>query len=290
MIIDETAIVLRSKPYQERDRIVHLLTEHHGKITGIAKGAIHSRRFGGAFDLFNCVQLRYVDKPGNELVRIDEASIKREFSGIRQNLERISAAGYFADLCYRLTEERSPSRELFLLMAHYFFLLETASVSMELVRSFEVKLLDRLGYAPVMHQCVFCSESLENDLNQRNVQFYFVSIDIGGIICSQCQPPSSAKQLDRTTVLWLNVVRNTPIQQIPQLSFNIPSLLKSAGFLKEFLRYHCAGLDFYGFQSHDLLESLLKEIPHPISEELSPENLGARPNAQFTASNKSSAT
>lgn len=259
MIIEETGIVLRAKPYNERDRLVHILTEHHGKITGIAKGAIHSRRFGGAFDLFNCIQFRYVEKQGRDLVRIDEASIKRDFSGLRANLERISAAGYFTDLCFRLTEDRMPSRELFVLMAHYLFLLESADVTMELVRSFEVKLLDRLGYAPVMHQCVCCGASIQADLEKHSLRDFTISIDMGGVVCSDCPPPPAAKRLDRDSVLWLNVVRTTPVQQVPRLSFTFPALLKGAGFLKEFLRYHCPGLDFYGFQSHDLLESLLRE-------------------------------
>ena len=43
----DLAIVLRSFRYAERDMVVHLLTENHGKITGLAKNAVHSRRFGG---------------------------------------------------------------------------------------------------------------------------------------------------------------------------------------------------------------------------------------------------
>ncbi len=294
MIIEETGIVLRAKPYQERDKLVHILTEHHGKITGIAKGAVHSRRFGGSFDLFNCIQFSYVDKPGRDLVRIDEATIKRDFSGLRVNLERISAAGYFTDLCFRLTEDRMPSRELFVLMAHYLYLLESADVTMEMVRSFEVKLLDRLGYAPVMHQCVLCNESLQQNLESQRIRNFAISIDLGGVICANCSPPSTAKQLDRDAVLWLNVVRNTPVQQIPSLSFTFPALLRGASFLKEFLRYHCPGLDFYGFQSHDLLESLLREQPAPktkASEDLAviPNNQ-LDPKAQSTADSKLSAT
>lgn len=258
-MIEETGIILRAKPHNERDKLIHILTERHGKIAGIAKGAVHSRRFGGAFDLFNCIQFRYVDKPGRDLVRIDEANIKRDFSGLCQNLERISAAGYFTDLCYRLSEERMPSRELFILMAHYLYLLESTEVSMEIVCSFEVKLLDRLGYASVIHQCVACGNSLANDLRNTNLHDFAISIDQGGIICSNCYPPATAKRLDRNTVLWLNVVRTTPVQQISSLSFAFPTLLRGADFLKEFIRYHCPGLEFYGFQSHDLLESLLRE-------------------------------
>ena len=46
------AIVIRLTDYGESDRIVTLLTERHGKVTAIAKGARRSRkRFGGALCL-----------------------------------------------------------------------------------------------------------------------------------------------------------------------------------------------------------------------------------------------
>jgi len=38
------AIVLRSRPFGESDKIVSFLTESYGKLTGIAKGAKRSRK------------------------------------------------------------------------------------------------------------------------------------------------------------------------------------------------------------------------------------------------------
>mgnify|MGYP003344428187 FL=1 len=136
---EDLAIILRSQPFQERDRLVTFITENHGKLTGVAKGAIHSRRFGGSLDLFACSSVRWKETQG-ELVRIEEANIRRDFLEIRSRLENISAAGHFVDLCFRLTEERHPAREIFLLIAHYFKLLEQHPASFEIVRSFEIKI------------------------------------------------------------------------------------------------------------------------------------------------------
>jgi len=47
------ALVLRTRPFGESDRIVTLLTEQHGKVAGIAKGAKNSRRrFAGTLEPF----------------------------------------------------------------------------------------------------------------------------------------------------------------------------------------------------------------------------------------------
>ena len=83
---EDLAIVLRSQPFQERDKIVTMLTENQGRITGVAKGAIHSRRFGGSLDLFACSHIRWKETQG-ELVRVDDmrqAYWERRFTGARR--------------------------------------------------------------------------------------------------------------------------------------------------------------------------------------------------------------
>ncbi|MFX7090693.1 hypothetical protein ABTH94_21485, partial [Acinetobacter baumannii] len=83
----------------------------------------HSRRFGGSLDLFACSSVRWKDTQG-ELVRIEDANVRRDFLQLRDKLENISAAGHFTDLTIRLTEDRHVAREVFLLLAHYLKLLE----------------------------------------------------------------------------------------------------------------------------------------------------------------------
>src|SRR5207302_11319290 len=52
------AIVLRSIRYGEADRILHLYTPHHGRLSAIAKGARRSRsRFGARLEPFVHVSL-----------------------------------------------------------------------------------------------------------------------------------------------------------------------------------------------------------------------------------------
>ena len=128
----DLAIILRTQPLKERDKLVTFLTEKHGKLTGVAKGAIHSKRFGGTLDLFACSSLRYKEGAG-ELVFVEEANLRRDFLRLREKLENISAAGYFADLILRLTEDRHPVREVFLLLAHYLYLLEEHTATFEIV-------------------------------------------------------------------------------------------------------------------------------------------------------------
>jgi DNA repair protein RecO (recombination protein O) len=253
----DLAIVLRSSLYQERDKLVYLLTEHHGKITGIAKGAVHSRRFGGAFDLFNCINVEFVDKPERELARIDSATVKRDFPALRLSLEKISAAGYFLDLVNRLLEPRHPSREIFILLAHYLHLLETAQATTEVVRSFEIKLVDRLGYSPIFQQCVSCGVGMMDYFKDERLASFSFSIERGGILCPNCASASEGRRISREAALWVQLVRSTPIKEIPTIDIGKAAVSEGADFLKDFIRYHGPGLDRASFRSQNFLEQVL---------------------------------
>lgn len=253
MTVEDLAIVLRSKPFKERDLLVTFLTEKHGRITGIAKGAIHSRRFGGSLDLFSCSAIRYKESQSSELVRIEEANGRRDFLKIRERLENISAAGYFTDLVLRLTEEKQSSREIFLLLAHYFYLLEDHPATFEIVRSFEVKLLERLGYAPNLEECVACEAPLFGEEGSR---FVTVAVDRGGFLCEKCSPPAGTR-IAPESLLWMILARETLIQHTPSLHFSMDDMLVGLAILQNFLRWHAPGLNNYEFRSHALLEQFL---------------------------------
>lgn len=254
---EDLAIILRSQPIQERDRLITMLTENHGKITGVAKGAIHSRRFGGSLDLFACSHMRWKETQG-ELVRIEEANTRRDFVQLRSKLENISAAGHFVDLCLRLTEDRHESREVFLLLAHYLKLLEESTASFEIVRSFEIKLLERLGWAPVLEECVSCQAPFFGEELPPEECFVSLAVEQGGFLCHRCSP-SQSRHFPMASVLWMIQARETKIQHTPSLHFALEPMLEAASALQHFLRWHCPGLGNYNFRAHSMLETFLME-------------------------------
>ena len=271
---EEIAIVLRSQPFQERDRLVSFLTENQGRISGIAKGAIHSKRYGGSLDLFTCSVIRYKESPNSELVRIEEANTRKDFLKLRERLENISAAGYFTDLVLRLTEERQSSREIFLLLAHYFKLLEEVPASMEIVRSFEIKFLERLGWAPILEECVSCEKAFFAEGMGSGVS---LELEKGGFCCESCTGHTK-KKIPLDAILWMIRARETMIQHTPSLKFSEESMSEAVSVLQQFLRWHAPGLGNYNFRSHSMLERFLEDARR---EEV---------NTQSIAANKSLAT
>jgi DNA repair protein RecO (recombination protein O) len=70
------AIVLRTWPFHEADLLVSLFTRDQGRIKGVARHAMKSRkRFGGALEPATQVRAHYTERPRQDLVRLDQFEI-----------------------------------------------------------------------------------------------------------------------------------------------------------------------------------------------------------------------
>ena len=70
------AIVLRVWPFQEADLLVSLFTREQGRVKGVARHAMRSRRrFGGALEPMTYVRATYAERPKQELMRLDAFEI-----------------------------------------------------------------------------------------------------------------------------------------------------------------------------------------------------------------------
>ena len=70
------AIVLRTWPFHEADLLVSLFTRDQGKVKGVARHAMKSRkRFGGALEPATHVLAHYTERPRQDLVRLDSFEI-----------------------------------------------------------------------------------------------------------------------------------------------------------------------------------------------------------------------
>src|SRR6201995_6189140 len=70
------AIVLRTWPFHEADLLVSLFTREQGKVKGVARHAMRSRkRFGGALEPATHVRAHYTERPKQDLVRLDSFEI-----------------------------------------------------------------------------------------------------------------------------------------------------------------------------------------------------------------------
>ena len=201
------AIVLRSRPYGESDKIVCLLTESHGKITGIAKGAKRSRkRFANSLEPFSFVSLRFQDRHHGGLVFILAADLIFAFKSLGSSLEKIILASYLVEITDGLTVDRDENSKIFHHLKNGLLLLNGDVIApSELLVSFELELLRLAGYRPALDSCKRCSL---NHLDNSLIRWHFSPAD-GGILCERCvQPDREVLPLGKATLAALTQLQD----------------------------------------------------------------------------------
>jgi DNA repair protein RecO (recombination protein O) len=176
------ALVLRTRPFGESDKIVSLLTQNLGKITGIAKGAKRSRRrFANSLEPFSLVHLQVQDHPNRSLAFIVSAELLLSFTRVVSSLTKISYASYMVEITEGLIAEREENLLIFNHLRDALSYLDQAEPSLRFLTSFELILLSLAGYQPFFDRCKYCG----NGRHQSTPQWYF-SFQDGGIFCDGC--------------------------------------------------------------------------------------------------------
>ena len=172
------AIVLKTLDFGEADRILTLLTRHFGKVRVVAKGIRRptSRLSGHAEPLAHAT---FQMARGRELDVLTGAESRATYRTMRDDLGRIAAGWYVAELADRFTVDHAPSAPVFDLVETALRHLEAGHAPALVCRWFDLHLLDRSGFRPELGRCVQCEGAL---LETQNVW----SALAGGVICAGC--------------------------------------------------------------------------------------------------------
>jgi DNA repair protein RecO (recombination protein O) len=139
----QPAWVLHHRPYRETSALLELLTEAHGRIGAVAKGARRAAsRWRGLLQPFSPLLLSW--SGGGELVTITGA----EAAGASPTIPgaRLMSAYYANELLLRLLQRNDPQRGVFIAYASVLADLAGEDGESHALRLFEKRLLDALGY------------------------------------------------------------------------------------------------------------------------------------------------
>lgn len=172
------AIVLKTLDLGEADRILTLLTRHFGKIKVIAKSIRKptSRLAGHAEPLSHAT---FQLARGRELDVLTGAEPRSTYRVLREDLDRIAAGWYVAEIADRTTVEHAPVAPVFDLVETALRYLEAGHAPSLVCRWSDLHLLDRTGFRPQLQSCARCDTTLREVLNA------WSPYD-GGAVCTDC--------------------------------------------------------------------------------------------------------
>src|SRR6202158_324408 len=105
---ESEAIVLRTFPLGEGDRLVSFLDRQSGRLRGVARGArLRRSRFGWALELRSYIRIWYFERESRELVRINQCELIESFLDLQKDYQ----AGIYLALMSEVTEAVLGERE-----------------------------------------------------------------------------------------------------------------------------------------------------------------------------------
>jgi DNA repair protein RecO (recombination protein O) len=185
-VLTSEAVVLRTWPLRESDLIVSFFTRDYGRLKGVAKAALKSRkRFGGALEPMTMARAWFVERPRQELVRLDQLEIVRSPLSTPVDHVRLAVLSYFAELIDEALPEHDPYETVFRLLVS---VLEQTIVGKSDVTSeigqpwmpltyFSLWMTRLMGLLPDVTRCIACGEAL------RPAEISFSSYS-DGLFCS----------------------------------------------------------------------------------------------------------
>jgi DNA repair protein RecO (recombination protein O) len=158
------AYVLHTYAYKETSLIVETLTEHHGRVALVAKGAKRpNSALRGLLQPFLPLQLTYVGK--GEVKTLTQAEWR---PGLELVPARALMSGYYVnELVLKLVPRDDPNVELFEPYALAIHTLAQTEHAASALRRFELALLAGLGYGVNLERCADSGQPISQDRRYR---------------------------------------------------------------------------------------------------------------------------
>lgn len=176
MYLTIQGLVLRVTTYKDNDALLTVLTPDKGKLTLKARGL---RRKNSPL-IAPCQLLGYsnftlFEKGG--YYTINEASVIELFHPLRNDLQKLSLATYFAQVADVMSQEDMPNPQLLSLLLNCLYALCNLPLSEEQIKAvFELRIAVLGGYEPNLHGCAYCNHTTPDRFN----------LSQGCLECSAC--------------------------------------------------------------------------------------------------------
>lgn len=269
-----TGIILKGMPFGEADRLVTLLSPEFGLIRAIAPGARKLKsRLRGRTELFVINQLLIIK--GRSLDKITQVQTLQTYPRLSQNLGKLAASQYLAELILILGLSEQPQDELYQLLTEHLTRLEQVTDDYSILAHLAQAVFHLLvisGIAPQVQRCCLTQETLEANFSDRTFRVGF-SFEAGGLInlttpnlndsgshaLSLPSPPVNSK-LGAVELTLLQHLGGQTLPQLPEIFPAFPSQstievawVRVERMLRDYAQYHLGR----SFRAATLVDSLL---------------------------------
>jgi len=206
------AIILKTFPLGEADRLVSFFGRTSGRVRGVASGARRIKnRYGSTLQILSHVQLWYVEKETRELVRIQQAELLESFNKAQSDYELSTGLAVVSEVAEAVLPEHEVSEAMFRLILLVVRQVEQTG-DWQLPLSYFAFWTIRLGgWLPRFDRCTSCG-------NQFGAKPAYYSLLKPGLFCENCRR-SGMKPI---RVQSRELAEQFASERLDQITFDLP--------------------------------------------------------------------
>ncbi len=255
-------ICLRAIDFGEADKILHLYSPEHGRISAIAKGVKKQKsKLAGACEVLNVSEVQL--SKGKNLDVLCQYQPRESFSGLRSDLLKLAYGLLFAELVYTATADvDADSHQVYSSLKQALKRLDGANEAevSPLAIDYQLAFLHAAGFHPVLNECVLSGRPLPSD-----ERYYCFSAQLGGVTTLALKKRQQA-ETGGFGMQWVNVSPSTlAILGAPSAEdWELPQYYKA----QKFLQYYFKQVFERQLHAYDLVFNLL-DMSMPLAEDKS---------------------
>jgi DNA repair protein RecO (recombination protein O) len=228
---ESEAIILRTFPLGEGDRLVSFLDRQAGKLRGVARGArMPKSRFGSTLELLSYIRIWYFERENRELVRINQCELIESFLDVQKDYQ----AGVYLALMSEITEavlgEREAADPQFRLLLLAARAVRANGPSPAVLAYFSLWTVRLGGWLGSLEQCSQCGKAFGKEAA-------YTSPGTSSLYCEECRE-DWAKPISQVA---LSIARGALSGTLERLLKTNPSLSGSdeiSSFALDILEHH----------------------------------------------------
>jgi DNA repair protein RecO (recombination protein O) len=160
---ESEAIVLRTYPLGEGDRLVSFLSRAEGRMRGVASGARKPKsRFGSTLELFSYVRIWFYERETRDLVRINQCELIESFFTAQRSYTSELALSLASEVTEAVLGEREVAEANFRLLLVTARAIKAGADLAVALGYFALWTVRLGGWLPNLEWCARCGASLAN--------------------------------------------------------------------------------------------------------------------------------
>jgi len=153
------AIILKTFPLGEADRLVSFLGRASGRMRGVASGARRLKnRYGSTLELLSHVQIWYVERETRDLVRIQQAELLDSFNKAQSDYSLSTGLALASEVAEQALPEHEANEAMFRLMLLTAREVERRSTTALPLAYFAFWTVRLAGWLPRFDVCAVCGK------------------------------------------------------------------------------------------------------------------------------------